>query len=113
MLGLECVEADNAGAARELIERSVAFAQSDHVLLGILREKFAEAPDAALVERFEQGLTMKPESFQRGRVVTPFRQNEFQQVAATGAAEVLGSEGGRGAARDAAEGGGHVSSLQG
>ena len=78
MLGLECVEADNAGAARELIERSVAFAQSDHVLFGNLREEFAEAPDAALVERFEQSLAMKPESFQGRKVVAPFWEDKFQ-----------------------------------
>ena len=78
MLGLECVEADNARAAREFIERSVAFAQSDHVLLGNLREKFGKAPNAALVERLKKGFAMKPESFQGGRVVTPFWEDKFQ-----------------------------------
>ena len=78
MLGLQCVEADNARATREFIEGSVAFAQSDSVVLWNLRKEFAEAPDAALVERFEESLAMKPESFQGGKVVTPFWEDKFQ-----------------------------------
>ena len=50
MLGLECVEADNARATWEFIEGSVAFPQSDSVLLGNLGEKFSKAPNTALVK---------------------------------------------------------------
>jgi len=82
------------------------------VLLGDLREKFAEAPDAALVERLKKSFAMKPESFQGGRVVGPFRKNEFQQVATGRAAEVLGGRSGRVAAGDAAEVRGRGSRLR-
>ena len=112
MLGLECAEADNARATWEFIEGSVALPQSDSVLLGNLREKFAKAPNAALVERFEESLAMKPESFQGGRIGAPFRKNEFQQVATTGAAEVLGGGSGGSAAGDAAEVRGRGSRLR-
>jgi hypothetical protein len=103
MLCLECVEADNARTTRKFIERSVALTQGEHVLFGNVRKEFAETPDTALGERFQESLAMNPQSLKSGRVVTPFRENEFQQVATTGAAEVLGGGSGLRAAGNAAE----------
>jgi len=103
MLGLKRVEANTARAARKFIEWSVALIQGDYVLFGNVREEFAEAPDTALVERFEESLAMDPQSLKGGRVVTPLRENEFQQVATTGAAEVRCGGSGLRAAGDAAE----------
>jgi len=89
MLGLECVEAGYAGAPGQIVEWRVSFTQGDHVFFGNVREEFTEAPHPALGERFQESLAMNPQSLKGGRVVTPFRENEFQQIATTGAAEVL------------------------
>ena len=112
MLGLEMIDARELGATWQLVKRSVAFAQGNRVLLGSLGEKFSKAPDTALVERLKKSLAVKPESFEGDRIGAAFRENEFQQIATTGAAEVLGGGSGRGAAGDAAELGGSGSRLR-
>jgi hypothetical protein len=112
MLGLEMIDTCELGATWQIVERSVAFAQGDRVLLGNLGEKFSKTPDTALVERLKKSFAVKPESFQGGRIRAQFRENEFQQVATTGAAEDLGGGNGGSAAGDAAEVRGRGSRLR-
>jgi len=102
VLGLKRVEAGYAGAAGKFIEWSVAFTQGDHVFFGSVWEEFAETPDTALGERVQESLAMNPQSLKGGRVVTPFRESEFQQVTTTGTTEVLCGGSGLRAAGDAA-----------
>ena len=51
VLGVQILDAGRAGAARQVIQRRVSFAQRNGVFLGDVRKQFAEAPDSALVER--------------------------------------------------------------
>jgi len=73
------------------------------MLLGNVREEFAEAPNPALIERFQQTLAMNPQSLKGRRVVAPFGQHEFEQVATMGATKVLGRRRRGVTAGDAAE----------
>jgi len=70
MLGVKILDIGGAGAARQAVERRVAFAQGDGVLLeiGNVGKKFAEAPDSALVERMARGAAAEPKSLQGGRI---------------------------------------------
>ena len=52
MLGVEILDTGRAGTSWHVIERRVSFAQRDGMFFSNVRKKFAEAPDAALVERF-------------------------------------------------------------
>src|ERR1700688_3351097 len=99
MLG---IKACNSGAARRLckfVQRSVAFAQRDEMLLGGRHgKKFAEAPHSTKIESCMRGTPLKPNGLQRrsidpGRL--PARIRDLQQVSALRTAEIL-----RGLARD-------------
>ena len=96
----------HARATRQVVERSVSFAQRDGMLRGNVRKQFAEAPDSALVKGIARSAALEPERLQHGgirRVGGPSREKEFQQVAASGAAEILGGGIRSGAATDAAK----------
>ncbi len=62
MLGEEPVDAGDFGAAREIVERSVALAEGDDVV-GVVDdgEQVAEAPDAGLVDGHGGGAALLPE----------------------------------------------------
>jgi hypothetical protein len=62
MLGEKPVDAGDFGAARKIVERSIAFAESDDFLEVIDDGKeVAEAPDAGLVDRHAGGAALLPE----------------------------------------------------
>ena len=82
--------------------------------IGNARQKFAETPDAALVERFARGAAVEPERLQSRRfgggtgaspvqVGSPSGKKEFQKIAASGATEILAGGIGCGAAGNATE----------
>ena len=55
MFGIKILDTDRARAPWQVVQRRVAFAERDDMFfvfgIGNVREKLAEAPDAALVER--------------------------------------------------------------
>ena len=53
MLGVEILDTGRARAPGQAVQRRVAFTQRDDMLfaIGNVRKQFAEAPNAALVER--------------------------------------------------------------
>ena len=53
VLRVEILDTGRTRASRQAVQRRVAFSQRDDMFFGIgnVREKFAEAPDAALVKR--------------------------------------------------------------
>ena len=103
VLSLQRVEADNTRASRQIVEWRVALAQSNDVLFRNVGKEFAKAPDTALVEFMVRGLARKPDGFKGCWIKVSSGENEFEQVAAGCASELL--TGGRGscAAGDAAE----------
>src|ERR1019366_139624 len=68
VLGAEILNSSRARAPGQVVERRVPFAERDGMFRGNVWKKFAEAPDAALVERFARCAAVEPKSFQRRRV---------------------------------------------
>src|SRR6266404_7048746 len=102
MLGVKILDTNRARASWQAVQRRVSFAQRDGMFFGIgnVRKKFAEAPDAALVERIVRGAAVEPERLQCCRISggtgaspvqvgSPSGKKEFQQLAACGATKVL------------------------
>src|ERR1019366_6074592 len=73
VLGAEILNSGRACAPWQAVQRRVSFAERDGMFRGNVRKKFAETPDAALVERIARTAAVEPKSFQRRRirVVTP------------------------------------------
>ena len=107
MLGEEARHACDAGALREFIERSVAFAQSDDLVAIVERgEQFAEAPDSTEIDGGLGEATFPPDRFQSCWIegdFFPVGINNFEQVAAVRAAEILSGAIAEIAAGDAAK----------
>ena len=89
MLGVQAVDARQAGAALKVIEGSIPFPQRDDALLSERRKKFPKTPDSALVKRFEHRLAIAPKRLKRLRIVRPPVKREFEEVAAVCATKVL------------------------
>jgi len=93
MLGIKLLQVGNAGAARQFIERSVSLVQSDDLMPVIKAgQQFTKTPDSAFVDWKTGSAALSPESFENGGVYSdrvPIGIYEFQQIATTGAAEVL------------------------
>src|SRR5215831_13185758 len=66
-------------------------------------QQFPKSPDSALVKFFGGGLAAEPQRFQGLRIDRLVGRDEFQQVAATHATEVLGGRIWRRAAANAAQ----------
>lgn len=94
MFGLKCIDSGNTSAARQVVQRRVAFAQCDRVLFRNVRQKFAKTPHAALIKGFEDCLAIGPDGLQGLWIVTSARKHELEEIATVRAAEIL--RGGRG-----------------
>ena len=92
MLGEEAPNSSAVRGSRKFIQRSVAFAQSDDVALGLGGgEKFAESPHAAEIERQVGRATLMPNGFQVGRAElsgSPRGVSDFKKIAALRAAKI-------------------------
>ena len=92
MLGVKIVDSGVTGTTWQVVERRVAFPQSNGVFFRNMRKEFAKAPDSALVEIVARGTSFEPERFQCGGVGRgggPTGEAEFQQVAAHRAAKIF------------------------
>ena len=99
VFGDKVFDPNRASAGGQLVERSVAFAQgNDLLLVGKMGQQLSESPDAALIEG-QQGLPApSPEGFEGGcgegsRTPTvariPSRIYDFEQVGTGGAAKPM------------------------
>ena len=91
MLGKKLTQTRNTCTARQLIQRTVPLAQRDDLLAVVeAGQEFTETPNAAFVDRKSRGPALAPESPERAVIDSraPTGINDFQQVAATGAAKV-------------------------
>ena len=65
MFGEEARHAGDAGALRQFVERSVAFAQRDGLVVALERgQQFAETPDAAEIDGGLREAALAPRGFQ-------------------------------------------------
>ena len=118
MLGVEILHTRGARTSRQTVERRVPFAQCDGVFFRDVGEKFAEAPDSALVKGFAGSTAVEPARFQRGWIESrcaggPTREKEFQQLATRGATKILRGGIRRLSAGNAAEAGDSFGGLSG
>src|ERR1700747_1792147 len=92
MLRQKMLDSHRTRAAWHLIQRSISLAQRNGIFRRNVWQKFAEAPDAALVKRCERSEAVEPERFQSrwicGCTRNPVREKELQQVAASSTTKV-------------------------